>query len=564
MRPPGSGRSYESLRRRILVTMIVVPAVPFLLALSVGVYQFTTAMRDATLSRLVRIAEDHRDAIQAFLDERRSDLEFVADSWTFEELRQPEVLGDVLRDLRRKAPAFVDLGVFNTEGVHVAYQGPFELTGKIYSDAEWFRNVMASGRDVSDVYLGYRNSPHFVVAIATGEGAGRWVLRATIDTATFNRMVEGVRIGRTGEAYVLNREGVFQTERRSGGELLELAPETVGLDGDPGGVLKTVQRDAAGYPYVWATTWLNDENWLLVVRQEVGDAFRPLRHATSIGLLILVAGGAVIVFLAVSLTNRLIRRIQRADEETRELNQQLIVAGRLAEIGEMSAGFAHEINNPLQIIRSEQALVETILRDLRDGGVLPESADVADLEDSIQQIRVQVDRCASVTHGILKFARRTETAAREVKLAEFVPEVAAMVSRKAAVAGICLEVDVAKDSPVVSADPAQLQQVILNLVNNAFDAVEARHGADGGEVAIEVSRRDDTVEISVRDNGTGISAVDLDKIFTPFFTTKPVGKGTGLGLSVCFGIIESMGGTIRVSSRENSGTTFTVSLKAAA
>jgi len=106
--------------------------------------------------------------------------------------------------------------------------------------------------------------------------------------------------------------------------------------------------------------------------------------------------------------------------------------------------------------------------------------------------------------------------------------------------------------------------VILNLVNNAFDAVEARHGAEGGEVAIEVSRRDDAVEISVRDNGTGISAADLDKIFTPFFTTKPVGKGTGLGLSVCFGIIESMGGTIRVSSRENSGTTFTVSLEAAA
>ena len=564
MRPEVSRHTYDALRRRILVTMIVVPAVPFLLALSVGVFQFTTAIREATLSRLVRIAEDHRDAIQVFLDERRSDLEFVADSWTFEELRQPEVLGEVLRDLRRKAPAFVDLGVFTAEGVHVAYQGPFELTGKVYSDAEWFQQVMAGGHDVSDVYLGYRNSPHFVVAIATGEGADRWVLRATIDTATFNRMVEGVRIGRTGEAYVLNRDGVFQTERRSGGELLERARETVGLDEGPGGVLKTVQRDAAGYRYVWATTWLNDENWLLVVRQEVGDAFRPLRHATSIGLLILVGGGVVIVFLAVSFSNRLIRRIQRADQETRELNQQLIVAGRLAEIGEMSAGFAHEINNPLQIIRSEQALIETIMRDLRDQGVLPESGDVADLEDSIQQIRVQVDRCASVTHGILKFARRTETSAREVRLAEFVPEVAAMVSRKAVVAGISLVVDVAKDAPVVSADPAQLQQVILNLVNNAFDAVESRHGAEGGEVAIEVNRGGDTVEISVRDNGTGISVVDLDKIFTPFFTTKPVGKGTGLGLSVCFGIIESMGGTIRVSSRENSGTTFTVSLKAAA
>jgi two-component system NtrC family sensor kinase len=344
---------------------------------------------------------------------------------------------------------------------------------------------------------------------------------------------------------------------------METAPEDIGLGEGGDGVVTAVGRDAAGVRYVWATTWLNDGNWLLVVRQDVADAFSPLHRAIYIGLLILVGGGAVIVLLAVSFSNRLIRRIQRADAESRDLNQQLIVASRLAEIGEMSAGFAHEINNPLQIIRSEQALAETIIRDLRTSGALAESADVADLEDSIQQIRVQIDRCASVTQGILKFARRTESSAREVRLADFVPEVAAMVSRKAAVAGIRLAVDVGRDAPVVSADPAQLQQVILNLVNNAFDAVEARHGAEGGEVAIEVARADGRVEIAVRDNGTGIGAADLERIFTPFFTTKPVGKGTGLGLSVCFGIVESMGGTIRVASQENTGTTFTVSLAAA-
>ncbi len=555
--------TYEALRRRILATMILVPAVPFFLAAAVGVFQFTSAVRDTTLARVVRIAEDHRDAIQVFLDERRSDLEFVAGSWSFGELSRQDTLARVFDNLRSKSPAFVDLGVFNAEGVHVAYQGPYELTGKVYRDAEWFRRVLDRGHDVSDVFLGFRNSPHFVVAIATGDGPERWVLRATIDTVTFNRLVERVRIGRTGEAYVLNRQGVFQTERRSGGNLLETAPEDIGLGKPSADATTTVGRDAAGFRYVWATTWLNDGNWLLVARQEVGDAFRPLHRAIYAGVLILCAGGAVIVVLAVSFTNRLIRRIQRADAEARELNQQLIVASRLAEIGEMSAGFAHEINNPLQIIRSEQTLAETIIRDLRASGELSESADVADLEDSIQQIRVQVDRCASVTQGILKFARRTESATRKVRLTEFVPEVAAMVSRKAAVAGIRLVIDVAKDAPVVTADPAQLQQVILNLVNNAFDAVEARHGAEGGEVAIGVARVDGTVEISVRDNGTGIATADLEKIFTPFFTTKPVGKGTGLGLSVCFGIVESMGGTIRVSSQEMSGTTFTVSLAAA-
>jgi len=564
MRPAKAARSYEALRRRILATMIVVPSVPFLLALAVGVYQFTTAMREATLSRVVRIAEDHRDAIQIFLDERRSDLEFIAGSWSFEDLTRTGVLDQVLRDLRMSSPAFVDLGVFDADGVHLAYEGPYQLTGKVYRDAEWFRTVLERGHDVSDVFLGFRNSPHFVIAIATGEDEARWVLRATIDTAMFNQLVERVRIGRTGEAYVLNRAGVFQTERRSGGDLLERAPESLGLERGADGVATTLARDAAGIRYVWATAWLNDGNWLLVVRQELGDAFRPLSRATYIGVLILVGGGAVIVLLAVGFTNRLIRRIQRVDEEAKELNQQLIVASRLAEVGEMSAGFAHEINNPLQIIRSEQALIEAILLDLRAAGQLAESSDVADLEDSVQQIKVQLDRCASITQGILKFARRSETSARELHLADFVPEVAAMVSRKAAVSGIALTVDVAKDAPAVIADPAQLQQVLLNLLNNAFDAVEARHGVEGGEVAIQVTSRDAGVEIAVRDNGTGISAADLEKIFAPFFTTKPVGKGTGLGLSVCFGIVESMGGTISVESREHSGTTFTVSLRAAA
>ncbi|HSL19764.1 MAG TPA: ATP-binding protein [Methylomirabilota bacterium] len=559
-RATASSGAYQGLRRRILAAMILAPSVPFAIVLLVGTWNFNAATRDATVAKMVRIAEDHRNAIQTYLDERHADLGFVAHVWTFEGLRQPQVLATVLDDLRLYAPAFVDLGVFDAEGTLVAYEGPYALTGKIYTDAEWFRRTVERGTYVSDVFLGYRNSPHFVIALAVGEGAERWVLRATIDPDLFTRKVESVHSGRTGEAYVLNREGVFQTARRSGGALLEVSPERIGLDQAGHGVATTVARGADGAKFVWATTWLNDGKWLLVVRQEVGDAFWPVRRATSTGLVILVIGGSAIMLLAVSLTNGLVRRLQRVDEEKQGLNQQLIVAGRLAEIGEMSAGFAHEINNPLQIIRSEQALIEAIVDDLAAKRQLPQTADTADLVDSVRQIRTQIDRCAAVTQGILKFARQTDPVVRELALADFLPEVAAMVATKAAVSGIALSIDIAPDLPRVSADRAQLQQVILNLLNNAFDAVEQQHPSGSGEVAIEASAVGDRVEVSVRDNGAGISAADLDKIFTPFFSTKPVGKGTGLGLSICFGIVESMGGTIRVSSEVSVGTTFTVSL----
>jgi two-component system NtrC family sensor kinase len=118
---------------------------------------------------------------------------------------------------------------------------------------------------------------------------------------------------------------------------------------------------------------------------------------------------------------------------------------------------------------------------------------------------------------------------------------------------------------MIHADPGQLQQVLLNLYNNAIDAIISMHGAEGGELSVKAGPNEDgKVEISVTDNGAGISPDNLKRIFTPFFTTKPVGKGTGLGLSVCYGIIDKMGGVMEVRSEKGVGTTFTILLPASA
>ncbi|MEJ2726230.1 MAG: HAMP domain-containing sensor histidine kinase, partial [Deltaproteobacteria bacterium] len=144
------------------------------------------------------------------------------------------------------------------------------------------------------------------------------------------------------------------------------------------------------------------------------------------------------------------------------------------------------------------------------------------------------------------------------------PEVAAMVDKRAGVHGIALKEEIAEGIPPVHGDPGQLQQVLLNLLNNAIDAIIEAHGSKGGELAIQATPdENEKVVISVTDNGAGISPENLKKVFTPFFTTKPVGKGTGLGLSVCFGIVDNMGGVMEVESKKGVGTTFTVRLPAA-
>jgi len=552
---------YATLKKLILASMILVPVIPFILILAIGYHYFTNALETITINSLKRVVGDHRHMIESFLSERKGDLEFILRSYSFRDLVQSEKLPEVFQRLQKRSNAFVDLGVFDEEGILVAYQGPFRLTGNVYREADWFKEVLRQGGYMSDIFLGYRRIPHFVIALA-GEGEGKkWVLRATIDTYLFSDLVKKVRIGKTGEAYLLNTNGIFQTERRSGGGLMDKDPDNFVTSPERDGIRTFIRKDSKGHFYLYATTWLKDKKWLLVVRQEKADAFKALLSAAYLIGLITVIGGSAITGVAFYLTDRIVKRMKETDTEKDHLGQQLIRASRLAELGEMAAGFAHEINNPLQIIKTEQSLIETILSDLKSEARLKGSQDLKDLEDSLGQIKVQVDRCAKITQAILKFGRKSDNLTKDVSLQGLIPEVVAMIEKKAAVEGIKIIQKVDERTPDIHVDPAQLQQVLLNLFNNAIDAIIEKKGSQGGEMTITAAPEyNGTVEISVKDDGCGISPDNLNRIFLPFFTTKPVGKGTGLGLSVCYGIIENMGGEMDVISERNVGSYFKIAL----
>jgi two-component system NtrC family sensor kinase len=554
---------YNTMRRIILGSMILVPLGVFFVVLGTGYYYFRDSIETSTISGMRRIVEDHRQMIEGFLRERQADLKFVLNSYSYRHLINGDQLDRVFAHLQSQSEAFVDLGVFDEKGIHVAYHGPYELTGRSYAQAAWFREVLRKSYYISDIFLGYRRVPHFIIALKRKERGTQWVIRATIDTHLFNELVEKVRIGKTGEAYILNEAGILQTERRSGGDLMEKDPLSSQYPASSQGINTFIMNEPEGEAFLYATTWLHTKKWLLVVRQEKADAFRALRSASYLILLIMFAGGTGIVVLAFYLTGIIIRRLQQADIEKEKLGEQLITASRLAELGEMAAGFAHEINNPLQIMKAEQTLIDSILSDLLQAGKLGNLKDIGEVQDSLKQVGQQIERCAEITQAILQFGRQSEPESKDLDLKQFIPQVTAMIQKKANVNGIAVRQDIATDIPLIHADSGQLQQVLLNLYNNAIDAVLAKYASTGGELIIETVRTEkNKVEIRVTDNGIGISKENLGKIFTPFFTTKPVGKGTGLGLSVCHGIIDHMGGNMLVASEKGVGTTFTIQLPA--
>ncbi len=243
--------------------------------------------------------------------------------------------------------------------------------------------------------------------------------------------------------------------------------------------------------------------------------------------------------------------IAKAQEQKCFLDEQLIQSQKLAAIGELSAGIAHEINNPLAIIIQELAWVRCQFEGKNTGG-----DKLAEVEDSLREIAKQVDRCREITHKMLDFARKQEPLIQGTDLNRLIEDMAKLVEREAVPRNIRIVKQYLSDLPAVHTDPPLLRQVVLNLLNNASQAI----GQNGVITIRTLVPENGFVDMSITDDGCGIPRDNLDKIFDPFFTTKPPGKGTGLGLAICHNIVVRLGGRITVESEQGKGTTFTVRL----
>ena len=238
-----------------------------------------------------------------------------------------------------------------------------------------------------------------------------------------------------------------------------------------------------------------------------------------------------------------------AEREKDWSTEQLLQSQKLASIGELSAGIAHEINNPLAIIRQE---AEWLLHLFKKESP-PEAAEI---KNCLTEVVHQVDRAREITHNLLNFARRRQPVVQAVDLNRLVEDMTLLVAKEAQHNHITVLKKLQPDLPAINSDAPLLRQVILNLLNNAIQAV----GQDGTVTVTTRVAEASQVMVQVDDTGVGISKENLAQIFDPFFTTKPQGKGTGLGLSICHGIVERLGGRISATSEEGKGSSFTVKL----
>lgn len=257
----------------------------------------------------------------------------------------------------------------------------------------------------------------------------------------------------------------------------------------------------------------------------------------------------IMAVLALVSSHRLMQRIHALEHQRHLLEEQIVRANKLSTVDELSAGIAHEINNPLAIMAQEAQWIRHLL--LNTG--LRHVKEAAECEDSAAEISLQVNRCTEIVHKLLSLARQMEPIYQCIDINGLIENITGLVEREAVPRNIEMTKALEEDLPLVYTDPPLLRQVILNLLMNACQAID-----HDGAICISTSSEAGHVRITVSDSGCGIPNENLPKIFTPFFSTKPEGKGSGLGLAICRGIIERMGGYISVSSVQGASTTFTI------
>jgi two-component system NtrC family sensor kinase len=250
-------------------------------------------------------------------------------------------------------------------------------------------------------------------------------------------------------------------------------------------------------------------------------------------------------------------KILRSDAEQQEveyrkqMEQQIMVCERLASLGTLAAGVAHEINNPLAIIKESAGWMRQLFAkdELKD---IPRHDDFVKALDKVEK---SVERASRITHQLLGFVGKSESSLSEVNLTELIEEAIQLISHEAQNRDIRVLRQMEPSANTIWSDPYQLRQVLLNLLTNAMHAVNS-----DGTITIAIEDVGDCRTITISDTGPGIPRENLDKIFEPFFSTKSPGQGTGLGLFVSRGIVEKLGGTIEVASKIGQGASFSIRL----
>jgi len=487
--------------------------------------------------------------VSFFLDERRLALEFIIANNSYEELKDRNNLNLLLENLKSTYGGFTDLGLIDSGGIQINYSGPYNLEGKDYSEQLWFKKVCEENKFITDVFLGYRNVPHLSIAIKHERNDGSFfLLRATIEERFIN-LLSQIEISEKGDAFIINDWGILQTSSKYFGKIFNRVSFDVPERSEETKVIKF--QDSDKKDLVMGYIYLKDTPFILMIVKDSKEFSLPWKQSSVNLVEYLIISIIVIILWIVGITSFFVRRLKATDIRRIKNMQIAEHANKMASIGRLAANIAHEINNPLAIINEKAGLIEDKFK-IQEIYKHDEK-----LLKNIETILASVERCGKITKRLLRFAKHKEVTVSNVDINEIINDVLGFLEKEAQHREIKINLDVEENLPNILSDKGKLQQILLNLINNAFAAMPEKGILN---TSIYYNEDEKEVVIIIADNGCGIPPENLKKIFEPFFTTKNELGGSGLGLSITYTLLQKLGGSISVESEVNMGTKFKIKL----
>lgn len=548
----GPENRHYSFRKKwlMIVSFTTVVTLTPLFVMALMDYRLTRqAFENEAKMAVTRAVSNTWRSISFLLSQRKAALVFIARDNGLDALIEPGRLEVLLDRLQQIMGGFVDLDVVDGDRKIRACAGFHTGAGSRLAPGKCFDHAVANGFFISDVTENPGQNHQLVLAIREHVNGGEFfVLRATLDAGLFDVPVSQLAMDGHDDVFIVNRQGVLQTQSRYYGKRFEQIPLPIPERIDGTRVSRAVDR--TGRPVMVGMAPIADSPFLLLMIRRQSDIMdlwlKPRMHLIGFLLFSIVLILASIVGVATYLVNR----IHTSDQRRVHALHQVEYANKLASIGRLASGVAHEVNNPLAIINQKAGLIKDLLmmKGDRNGN--------EKLIGLVEAVLASVRRCGTITRRLLDFSRHMEASVETVNIEAVIRQILAFLEKEAERRDIVISVTTQRKIPTFESDLGNLQQIFLNLINNAFAAMQ-----NGGRLDIFIRRQEkDRIAVVVADTGHGISEADLKRVFEPFFSTREGHAGTGLGLSVTYGLVSEMGGTIAVESKPNQGTRFTVTL----
>ncbi len=560
---------YEVLKRNFIFLFLVLSLVPLFTVSIISYFSFKNSLHDTIATHLFEIAKNKGFALQKWLFERHTDVEVFAQTPTVVESVEAiiNLKNDLLtkekysliakkyiRLVKNKYDSYDEIFILDENGQMLITTEKME---NIKVNRDYFREAINGKTYNTNLFLSpLTHRPTMVVAapIKNSKEQIIGVLVERIKLDAINKLMRDIEIGKTGESYLVNKEGYFLTESKfEAGYTLKKKISTKGTqEGNKGKSGVGEYIDYRDKKVLGAYLFIPEMEWSLMVEQDSSEAFQEILHLKNIIFVIGLITIIVIFAFTLLASGKIVKIIKRYDQQFKEQQKQIMRAERLSAMGQLAAGVAHEINNPLGGISNCLKLISTKIN--------KPNPKPKDFKDSIKYLRTseqELNRCIKIIRNFLSFSKRPNLNPVVTNINNVISELIALIEPQAKVQNIMISKELKSDLPQLMVDAQQLHQALMNIILNSLEAMP-----QGGKLKVRsgYDQRDEAVKIEITDTGYGIPEENLPHLFEPFFSSKPEGKGTGLGLSIVCEVIDEHNGSIELESEVGKGTTFTIKL----